>query len=80
MKGYLFQVYAYHRSLPMPISCHKFGCIDPISGDENGEGSGGHFVSSVCWRRKSQMIAAANSSGTIKILRLAKTSTNQDDK
>ncbi|KAH6812059.1 hypothetical protein C2S51_025821 [Perilla frutescens var. frutescens] len=65
------KVYAYYKSLPMPISRHRFECSDNISaGDETNEGNA-HFVSSVCWRRKSQLIAAANSSGTINILRLA---------
>ncbi|KAK6141049.1 hypothetical protein DH2020_025209 [Rehmannia glutinosa] len=63
------EVYSYYRSLPMPITSHKFGSIDPISGHETTDGNR-HFVSSVCWRRKSQMIAAANSSGSIKILRM----------
>lgn len=71
---FFLQVYAYYRSLPMPIARHKFGCVDPISGDENSEGANGHFVSSVCWRRKSKMIAAANSSGSLRMLRLAKSS------
>lgn len=67
----LLQVFAYHKSLPMPITRHKFGCIDPMSGDEVSDNDGDdEFVSSVCWRRKSQMIAAANSSGSIKILQL----------
>ncbi|KAL5980709.1 ornithine decarboxylase antizyme with +1 programmed ribosomal shift Spa1 [Asimina triloba] len=44
------EVYAYYRSLPMPITSHRFGSIDPVSGhgtnDDNGQ-----FVSSVCYRR-----------------------------
>ncbi|KAL2490286.1 Protein SUPPRESSOR OF PHYTOCHROME-A1 [Abeliophyllum distichum] len=63
------EVYAYYRSLPMPITSHTFGSIDPISGHEIND-SNGQFVSSVCWRRKSNMVVAANSSGSIKILRL----------
>ncbi|KAJ8556227.1 hypothetical protein K7X08_022985 [Anisodus acutangulus] len=62
------EVYAYHRSLPMPITSYKFGSVDPSSGNE-GE-SNGQFVSSVCWRRKSNMVVAANSTGCIKLLRL----------
>lgn len=62
------EVYAYHRSLPMPISSYKFGSVDPSSGNE-GE-SNGQFVSSVCWRRKSNMVVAANSTGCIKLLHL----------
>ncbi|XP_015056222.1 protein SUPPRESSOR OF PHYA-105 1-like isoform X1 [Solanum pennellii] len=62
------EVYAYHRSLPMPITSYKFGSVDPSSGND-GE-SNGQFVSSVCWRRKSNMVVAANSTGCIKLLRL----------
>ncbi|KAL3609820.1 hypothetical protein D5086_000840 [Populus alba] len=54
------EVYAYHRSLPMPITSHKFGSIDPISGKET-DCDNGQFVSSVCWRGKSDMVVAANS-------------------
>ncbi|KAL0309305.1 UNVERIFIED_CONTAM: protein suppressor of phya 1 [Sesamum radiatum] len=63
------EVYAYYRSLPMPITSHKFECLDPISGHEIGDGNA-PFVSSVCWRRKSEMLVAANSSGSLKILRM----------
>ncbi|XP_022757507.1 protein SUPPRESSOR OF PHYA-105 1-like [Durio zibethinus] len=63
------EVYCYHRSLPMPITSYKFESVDPISGhqitDENGQ-----FVSSVCWRQKSNMLVAANSAGSIKLLKL----------
>nr|GMD61907.1 protein SUPPRESSOR OF PHYA-105 1-like isoform X1 [Ipomoea batatas] len=62
------EVYAYYRSLPMPITSYKFESIDPISGDEIIDNSG-QFVSSVCWRRKSNMVVAANSTGCIKLLR-----------
>lgn len=63
------QVFAYHRSLPMPITAQKFGSIDPISGKET-ENDNGQFVSSVCWRPKSDMVVAANSSGCIKLLQM----------
>lgn len=65
----LSQVYAYHRSLPMPITSYKFGSIDPISGKETDDDNG-LFVSSVCWRRRSDMVVAANSSGCIKVLQM----------
>ncbi|KAJ0673344.1 putative protein kinase PEK-PEK family transcription factor WD40-like family [Helianthus annuus] len=61
------EVFAYHKSFPMPITSYKFGCSDSISGDE----SNGQFVSSVCWREKSNMIVAANSGGSVKVLKLA---------
>ncbi|XP_042505314.1 protein SPA1-RELATED 2-like [Macadamia integrifolia] len=63
------EVYAYYRSLPMPLTSHKFGSIDPITGKETGDDNG-QFVSSVCWRRKSNMVVAANSSGSIKLLQM----------
>ncbi|KAK4435440.1 protein SPA1-RELATED 2 [Sesamum alatum] len=63
------EVFAYYKSLPMPITAHKFGSIDPITGKET-EDDNGQFVSSVCWRRKSNMVVAANSSGCIKLLQM----------
>ncbi|KAJ4955402.1 hypothetical protein NE237_012185 [Protea cynaroides] len=63
------EVYAYYRSLPMPITSHKFGSFDPITGKEIGDDNG-QFVSSVCWRGKSNMVVAANSSGSIKLLQM----------
>lgn len=63
------EVFSYYRSLPMPITSHKFGSIDPISGKETDD-DGGHFVSSVCWRKESEMVVAANSSGSIKLLQM----------
>nr|CAN60249.1 hypothetical protein VITISV_039399 [Vitis vinifera] len=63
------EVYTYHRSLPMPVTSHKFGSIDPITEHEIVDDNG-QFVSSVCWRQNSNMVVAANSSGRIKLLQL----------
>uniref|UniRef100_A0A1J3ESL9 Protein SPA1-RELATED 2 n=1 Tax=Noccaea caerulescens TaxID=107243 RepID=A0A1J3ESL9_NOCCA len=63
------EVYAYHRSLPMPITSYKFGSIDPISGKEIEEDNN-LFVSSVCWRKRSNMVVSASSNGSIKVLEL----------
>lgn len=62
-------VFAYHKSLPMPMASHKFGGADPMSGQDTQEDSG-QFVSSVCWRGKSQTLLAANSMGNIKMLEM----------
>lgn len=51
------------------MASHKFGTIDPISGQETVDDNG-QFVSSVCWRGKSDMIVAANSNGHIKLLQM----------
>ncbi|GKB25259.1 SPA1-related 2-like protein, partial [Tanacetum coccineum] len=63
------EVFAYYRSLPMPITSHRFGSIDPVSGRETDHGNN-QFVSSVCWRQKSDMVIAANSSGCLKLLQM----------
>lgn len=63
------EVYSYYKTLPMPVTSHKFGSIDPITGQETGDDNG-QFVSSVCWRGKSSMVVAANSSGSIKLLQM----------
>ncbi|MFS7923773.1 putative WD40/YVTN repeat-like-containing domain superfamily [Helianthus anomalus] len=53
----------------MPITSHKFGSLDPVSGKETDHGNN-QFVSSVCWRQKSDMVVAANSSGCLKLLQM----------
>ncbi|KAK3134790.1 hypothetical protein QOZ80_5BG0410740 [Eleusine coracana subsp. coracana] len=63
------EVYSYYKTFPMPITSHKFGSIDPITGQATNEDNQ-QFVSSVCWRGKSNMVVAANSSGSIKVLEL----------
>lgn len=66
---FLSQVYAYYRTFPMPIASYKFGSIDPFTAQETSDDNG-QFVSSVCWRGKSNMVVAANSAGSIKVLQL----------
>ncbi|KAL8503513.1 hypothetical protein ACS0TY_022304 [Phlomoides rotata] len=63
------EVFAYYKSLPMPITSHKFGSIDPVSGKETDDDNG-QFVSNVCWRPKSNMVVAANSTGCLKLLEM----------
>lgn len=63
------QVFAYHKSLPMPVATHKFGWLDPLTGKSMGDDTG-KFVSSVCWRAKSQTLVAANSLGNVKVLEM----------
>ncbi|KAH1204672.1 Protein SUPPRESSOR OF PHYA-105 1 [Glycine soja] len=64
------EVYCYHKSLPVPIATHKFESIDHISGHLNSGDNNGQFVSSVCWRKKSNMLVAANSVGIVKLLQM----------
>ncbi|MED6183536.1 hypothetical protein PIB30_038762 [Stylosanthes scabra] len=39
------EVYSYYKSLPMPITSHKFGSIDPISGKDTDDDNG-HLIGS----------------------------------
>ncbi|XP_027336752.1 protein SUPPRESSOR OF PHYA-105 1-like isoform X2 [Abrus precatorius] len=64
------EVYCYHKSLPVPIATHKFESIDSIYGHPNSGDNRGQFVSSVCWRKKSNMLVAANSVGIVKLLQM----------
>ncbi|CAI7763682.1 unnamed protein product [Closterium sp. NIES-54] len=61
--------YVYHRSVPAPITCHRFGAVDAVTGRAGGEDAG-HFVSSVCWRKGTHSLVAANSMGDVKVLEM----------
>ncbi|CAI7797580.1 unnamed protein product [Closterium sp. NIES-54] len=63
------QVFAFHKSLPMPMAAHRFGGVDPVTGADTEEDAG-QFVSSVCWRGDSQTLVAANSTGNVKLLEM----------
>ncbi|KAK9674108.1 hypothetical protein RND81_12G211700 [Saponaria officinalis] len=62
------EVFVYHKAFPMPVLSYKFNNIDPQSGNETDDS--GQFISSVCWRGKSSMLVAANSTGDIKLLEM----------
>ncbi|KAL9245400.1 hypothetical protein vseg_019061 [Gypsophila vaccaria] len=63
------EVFTYYKSLPMPITSYKFSPVAPVSQHDVGDESG-QFVSSVCWRSKSNMVLAANSVGSIRLLQM----------
>ncbi|KAK1376338.1 Ubiquitin ligase protein cop1 [Heracleum sosnowskyi] len=63
------EVFAYHRNFPMPITSYKFRSVDPITGKETGDDDS-HFVTSVCSRKKSELMVAGNSAGCIKVLQM----------
>ncbi|CAM9003843.1 unnamed protein product [Rhodiola kirilowii] len=62
------EVFIYHKAFPMPALSFKFNTKDPLSGRETNDAA--QFVSSVCWRRQSSTLVAANSTGNIKILEM----------
>ncbi|GLJ31133.1 hypothetical protein SUGI_0623790 [Cryptomeria japonica] len=63
------EVFVYHKSLPMPVASYKFNSADPVTGLEM-EDDDAQFVSCVCWRGQTQTLAAANSSGNIRLLEM----------
>ncbi|KAL2327645.1 hypothetical protein Fmac_021072 [Flemingia macrophylla] len=63
------EVFIYHKAFPMPALSFKFYSKDPLSGNEV-DGDSSQFITSVCWRRQSSTLLAANSTGNVKILEM----------
>ncbi|KAG9292436.1 hypothetical protein G9A89_015306 [Geosiphon pyriformis] len=63
-------VFAYYKNLCQPVVKFNFGSINNVTGEEVPESDPSLFVSSVCWKKNSNTVLAANSQGTIKILAL----------
>jgi len=58
-------VHIFHRHLSDPMISHNFGVHS-----ENDQDDSMTFISSVCWRRKSNMLLVGNSQGLINIMEL----------
>jgi E3 ubiquitin-protein ligase RFWD2 len=58
-------VYAYYKDLSKPAFSFKFD-----EDDNSEEATPPYFVSSVCWKKSQNILLAANSQGTIKVLEL----------
>jgi len=63
-------VYAYYKALKSPVVSIRFGGVNPVTGEDTVEDDPSLFVSSVCWKKSSNILLAANSQGTIKVLEL----------
>ncbi|CAG8476626.1 4098_t:CDS:10 [Cetraspora pellucida] len=63
-------IYAYYKTLCRPAIKYKFGNINAVTGEETFDTDPSLFVSSVCWKKSSSTLLAANSQGTIKVLEL----------
>ncbi len=61
------QVFAYHKSLPMKMMSHKFGCTDPVTGKLKRMVG---YLFQVSVGEGSQTLVVANSMGTINILEM----------
>ncbi|KAL8151015.1 hypothetical protein V2J09_020823 [Rumex salicifolius] len=62
------EVFAYHKEITKPVTCHKFSSPDMEDAEED---AGSYFISAVCWKSDSPTLLTANSQGTIKVLVLA---------
>lgn len=60
-------VYVYHRDLSKPLTTYRFSSACPLT-ESTLENETQQFVSSLCWKRDSNLLVAANSQGNIRIL------------
>lgn len=63
-------LYVYYKGLSNPLLTYKFDVVKSVLNRDHREEDGNEFVSSVAWRENSNILTAANSQGTIKILEL----------
>lgn len=75
-------VYAYHRSIPLPIAKqaitvpqHSSSLLEDLPPPQQQQQQRDHqqFVSSVCWAWRGRMLVAANSAGSTQVLKLVST-------
>ncbi|PJF19675.1 hypothetical protein PSACC_00503 [Paramicrosporidium saccamoebae] len=62
-------VYVYHRDLSKPIATFRFSSTCPLT-ESSIENEVQQFVSSLCWKKDSNLMVAANSQGNIRILEI----------
>nr|NP_001071934.1 zinc finger protein [Ciona intestinalis]BAE93340.1 zinc finger protein [Ciona intestinalis] len=63
-------LYIYYKGLSKSLLTYKFNVVKSVLDREQTDDDSNEFVSAVAWRANSDIIAAANSQGTIKILEL----------
>ncbi|XP_039250612.1 E3 ubiquitin-protein ligase COP1-like [Styela clava] len=63
-------LYVYYKGLSNPLLTYKFDVVKSVLDRDNKDEDGNEFVSAVVWRENSNILTAANSQGTIKILEL----------
>ncbi|RCI05296.1 coatomer subunit alpha [Rhizopus stolonifer] len=62
-------VHTYHKYSKTPIAQYRFP-IDPVPGKLIAENDPTYFVSSVCWKKSTSKLIAANSKGLVRVLEL----------
>jgi len=63
-------LYIYYKGLSKSLLAYKFNVIKSVMDRQQNDDDGNEFVSAVAWRNNSNIVAAANSQGTVKILEL----------
>lgn len=63
-------LYIYYKGLTKQLFSYKFDAVRSVLENERKDDEPNEFVSAVCWRQHSNVVVAANSQGTIKILEL----------
>jgi len=63
-------LYIYYKGFSKSLLTHKFNVVKSVLEPDKHDNEGKEFVSAVTWRTNSNVIVAANSQGTIKVLEL----------
>ena len=63
-------LYVYCNGLSQPLLHYKFDVVKSALDKERSDEESAEFISAVCWKPDSNVIIAANSQGTIKLLEL----------
>jgi len=63
-------LYLYYKGLSQPLFHYKFDVVKSALEKERAEEESVEFISAVCWKPDSNVIVAANSQGTIKLLEI----------
>ncbi|XP_076804037.1 E3 ubiquitin-protein ligase COP1-like [Clavelina lepadiformis] len=63
-------LYVYYKGLSKALLTYKFNVVKSVLDQDHLDDDSNEFVSAVAWRANSNVVAAANSQGTIKILEL----------
>lgn len=63
-------LFVYYKGLSKQLLTMKFDTVRSVLDKDKKEEDANEFVSAVCWRQGSNVVVAANSQGTIKVLEL----------
>lgn len=63
-------LYVYYKGLKRQLFSYKFDPLRSFLEQDKKDDEQNEFVSAVCWRQNSNVVVAANSQGTIKVLEL----------